>query len=258
MDHLTPAVELVADVLGPELIGSYLHGSAVLGGLKPASDVDLLVVSRRSLTPDRRRALLDGLLALSGLEGPLGPVELAVIVQSDVRPWRYPPVCDFLYGEWLRSSYEKGLVPEPEEMPDLAVLLTMALAGDRTLSGPPLASVAGPVPREDLAAACRAGIPALLADIDDDERNVLLTLARIWTTLATGEIKSKDTAADWALARLPAEHRAPLSYARELYLERTYAEERWEDGLRAAIRPCAQAIVGRIEALGDPERAERS
>ena len=40
------------------------------------------------------------------------------------------------------------------------------------------------------------GVPSLMADLADDTRNVLLTLARIWTTVATGEIRSKDEAAD--------------------------------------------------------------
>ncbi|MBM0238323.1 DUF4111 domain-containing protein [Micromonospora sp. ATA32] len=37
-----------------------------------------------------------------------------------------------------------------------------------------------------------------------DTRNVILTLARIRTTLATGGIRSKDAAADFVLDRLPA------------------------------------------------------
>lgn len=40
-----------------------------------------------------------------------------------------------------------------------------------------------------------------------DARNVILTLARIRITLATGGIRSKDTAADFVLDRLPAAHR---------------------------------------------------
>jgi streptomycin 3"-adenylyltransferase len=43
--------------MGPELLGMYLHGSAVLGGLAPASDLDVLAVTRRSLDEQQRRAL---------------------------------------------------------------------------------------------------------------------------------------------------------------------------------------------------------
>ena len=37
------------DVLGPALIGAYLHGSAVLGGLHAQSDIDVLAVSAREV-----------------------------------------------------------------------------------------------------------------------------------------------------------------------------------------------------------------
>lgn len=129
-------VRLTDDVLGADLVGAYLHGSAVLGGLKPASDVDVLAVSRRSMDGGQRQALLDGLLGCSGAPAGARPVELTVVVQSEVRPWRMPPTCDFLYGEWLRAEFEAGTIPQPEPMPDLALLVTVVLAGDRPLIGP--------------------------------------------------------------------------------------------------------------------------
>ncbi|GEM_PF-6550602 len=45
------------------------------------------------------------------------------------------------------------------------------------------------------------------ADWQGDERNVVLALARIWFSAATGTIAPKDVAANWALERLPQEHR---------------------------------------------------
>jgi hypothetical protein len=65
----------------------------------------------------------------------------------------------------------------PEPSPDLARLLSMALAGNVPLFGAPPAELLDPVPH---------------ADLKDDTRNVVLTFARIWVTLATGEIRSKD------------------------------------------------------------------
>ncbi|AUH38944.1 aminoglycoside adenylyltransferase family protein [Streptomyces sp. CMB-StM0423] len=251
-DQVRTVMTLVDDVLGPEVAGAYLHGSAVLGGLRPASDVDVLVVARRSLTDGERRALLDGLLRVSGFTGGLRPVELTVVVESGIRPWRYPPTGDFLYGEWLREEFEAGGPPRPEPMPDLAIVLTMTLAGDHALAGPPPARVLDPVPFEDVARAATAGIPELLAGADGDTRNVLLTLARIWSTLATGEIRPKDAAAAWALDRLPPEHQPVLEYARELYLGSRYAEESWTEELRAAVRPHTEYVVAEIGKLSRP------
>ncbi|WP_405651372.1 aminoglycoside adenylyltransferase family protein [Streptomyces sp. NBC_00019] len=251
MNQVQQIVGLVGAVLGDDVIGAYLHGSSVLGGLRPASDVDVLVVSRRHMDARDRRALLDGLLRISGSGDKARPVELTVVVQSEVRPWRYPPTIDFLYGEWLRAEYEAGEVPQPEPMPDLALLITMVLTGDRPLTGPSPARVLDPVPRRDLVRASVAGIPGLLDDLDGDTRNVLLTFARIWTTLATGRITSKDTAADWALARLPPEHRAALAHTKQLYLNCPYSEERWSDALRAQVRPQVDRMLAEIDRLSD-------
>ncbi|MEW2379578.1 aminoglycoside adenylyltransferase family protein [Micromonospora sp. NPDC047812] len=249
MDQVQQVVGLVGDVLAGETVGAYLHGSCVLGGLKPASDLDVLVVTRRRTDDQERRALVDGLLAISGSPAGARPVELTVVVQSEVRPWRFPPTGDFLYGEWLRAEFEAGVLPRPEPMPDLALLITMVLAGDRPLTGPPPARVLDPVPHADLVRASVAGIPGLLDDLDGDTRNVVLTFARIWSTLATGEIRSKDAAADWALARLPREHRPVLAHARELYLNRRYSEESWSDELRARARPQVERMLAEIDRL---------
>ncbi|WP_409235257.1 aminoglycoside adenylyltransferase family protein [Streptomyces sp. PA5.6] len=253
MTQTDNVVRLVRDVLGDaDLVGVYPHGSAVLGSLRPHSDIDLLVVARRPTTAGQRQALTDGLLALSGSGAPgepLRPVELTVAVQDDIRPWTYPPRSEFQYGEWLREAYLRGLTPEPGSDPDLAVLLTMVLRGGTALRGPSPEQVLDPVPPADVTRAMVAGVPDLLAELDTDTRNVLLTLARIWTTLATGDIMSKDAAADWVLARLPAEHRPVLARARAVYLG--LAEERWDD-LLPQVKPHAQYVVRKIDRLSHP------
>ncbi|WP_307529038.1 aminoglycoside adenylyltransferase family protein [Streptomyces umbrinus] len=265
-DHqaqLDQVLRLVHDVLGAEVAGVCLHGSAVLGGLRPDSDLDVFVVARRRMTDRERRNLLHGLLGISGRGArngePARPVELIVVAQGDVRPWRYPPRCEFLYGEWLREEFERGEVPAPAVMPDLAPVITMVLLGDTPLFGPPPARLLDPVPHEDLRRATVAGVPELLAGLESDTRNVLLTLARVWMTLATGTVTSKDAAASWALDRLPARHRPVLARARSLYLggRDSLAEpadsvapgsESW-DGEMLEVRGHADLVVRAIEQL---------
>lgn len=246
MEQVQAVVRLVNDVTGSKVLGSYLHGSAVQGGLKPASDVDILVVTRQSLDDAQRRALVDGLRSISGPRVGARPIELTVVVQAEVRPWRYPPTADFLYGDWLREQIEASGPPQPMPMTDLAIAICLVLAGDHPLDGPAPAEVLDPVPPADVVRASLAGIPDLLHDLSGDTRNVVLTLARIWTTLATGEIRSKDAAADWALARLAPEHRSVLAYAKQLYLTRRYTEETWSWELEQRIRPDVDALLAHI------------
>lgn len=202
------------------------------------------------MTDGERRALAEGLLPLSGRRaagGPARSLEVTIVARSDVVPWRYPPRTDFQYGDWLRGEFERGDV-EPWEAsnPDLAVLLTTALQHHRVLFGAPPGDLVEPVPATDVARAMVDGIPGLLRDLAGDEANVMLTLARIWVTLETGQIRSKDAAADWALARLPAGNRVVLERARAVYLGEV--PDTWDD-LGSRVSRDAEVLVAAIERL---------
>ena len=236
------------DVLGPALIGAYLHGSAVLGGLHAHSDIDVLAVAARKSTRSQKEQLISRLLVVSGRDpatASLRPIELTVVIASEVRPWRYPPRRDLQFGEWLREGFVRRdpRLWRPATDPDLAILVTMVLLGEVVLAGPPASEVFDPVPRADFVDALLAGIPGLIADLHSDTRNVVLTLARNWNGVVTGGVLSKDAAAEWALPRLPAEHRAVLTRARDIYLG--IEEEHWED-LQETVPMFANAIVAEI------------
>lgn len=232
------------------LVAAYLYGSAVEGGLRPDSDLDFLGIVDRRLTDAERRGVIDGLLPISGRRTrPPGwrPVELTLVVKGEIRPWRYPPRFDLQYGEWLREDFLAArLDTAPGANPDVAILLTMVRATGRPLIGPAPDALIDPVPRTDVARAMLDELDSLLDDFEDDTRNVLLTLARMWSTIATGEIRSKDAAVDWALPLLPDAHRGSLAIARDAYLGT--AVDAWEDRMPAAVA-LADAMVKRIRAL---------
>jgi predicted nucleotidyltransferase len=250
--QIDEVLRVLREVLDHELLGAYLHGSAVLGGLRARSDIDVLAVSTRRLTRPETERVVARLLALSGpgpATSPPRPLELSVVVSSEIRPWLYPPRIDFQYGEWWRGEFQRGeLEPWPSSTdPDLAIIVTMVLLGEATLTGPSPSEVFEPVPDADLIDALVEGIGGLIEDIDSDTRNVVLTLARIWNGVVTHAIYSKDAAAEWALPRLAAEHRVVLARARNIYLG--VEEERWDD-LQGRIRPFADAVVAEIETAG--------
>lgn len=246
MTQIDSVIRLARETLGADVLGMYVLGSAASGGLRPHSDTDVLAVLRRHTTEPERRQLTERLMEISGERahgGPQRPVELTLVVREEVVPWRYPPRREFQYGEWLRAEYERGHTPAPEVDPDLAPLVTMVLQADTPLVGPPPGELLEPVPRADLNEALAACVPELLEELETDTRNVVLRLSRIWMTLSTGEITSKDAAADWSLARLPAEHRPPLAHARAVYLGQE--QESWE-ALRPDLGPYATYVVAAI------------
>jgi len=257
-DQLQRVISVVKEVLGDTTLGAYLFGSAVLGGeLRPDSDLDVLAVLQRCTSREEKAALVAALLAISGRQTETGRwrrVELTLVVQSDVRPWRYPPMMDFQYGDWLRGEFESGNVePWPTRVnPDLATLIAMVILANRPLLGPPAADLLDPIPSADLLEAATHGIESLRDDLASDTRNVLLTFARIWTTAATGTIRSKDAAADWALERLPDQHRPVLARARAGYV--SGEQETWPPAVLAAAVAHVDYVISKTrDAPGEVE-----
>ena len=244
--QVADVVDAVTEVLGPDVLGAYVYGSAVTGGLHHRSDLDLLVVVDADPDPDVRAALVAALLPVGRRAGKRPDdrsVELTVVVRSDLVPWRYPPRQAFQYGEWERDDYLAGFVPAPRSEPDLAVLLSIAVEHGVALAGPPIGALLGPVPAADLRRAMVDLIPRLDGDLEWDTANVILTMARVWATLETGAILPKDAAAAWALERAPRLARPVIERARGVYLA-TDADT-WED-LAGALRPAADALLAEI------------
>lgn len=245
--QITQCISLLKEVLGESLLGVYLYGSSIVGGLQKYSDLDLFVVSDRPTTYLEKSKLITNILKISGiyLKNSKPPIEMTIVVKSEVNPWHYPPCFDFQYGDWLRKEFESGNI-EPwstKEMPDLALLITQVLLASKTLMGPGPEKLLSMVPYHDFMAAMSEGVNDLMATLDDDTRNVLLTYARIWSTVETDTIFSKPAAASWVINHLPEEYRPVMKRARAICIGEE--NEYWDD-LKVLIQPCADFMAHKI------------
>ncbi len=213
--------EVIEELFENQLIGIYLYGSAILGGLHINSDVDILVISNQNLSDADRNVLTKRLMLVSGKIGNKNfkrPLEVTIINKNDIDPWQLTPKCEYMYGEWLREQIEAGDIPKASYEPDVAILLWQARSYSLPLKGPEVEKVVEPIPMKDIQKSIRCCLPELVVGAKGDERNVLLTLARMWFTVSTGEIASKDAAAEWVASRLPQNLSALLEIARKAYL----------------------------------------
>lgn len=222
IEQVSAALAELRNILGDGLLAVYLHGSAISGGLQPQSDIDLLAIVDCGLSGDERAALLSSLLQLSGCHPsvPSAPrcLELVVFTRHDLADHLFPARAEFVYGEWLRGAFEAGDMPMPTQDPEFTLVLAQARQEARTLFGPDKNNLLPEISAATVRAAMRELLPSLLNGLQDDTRNVLLTLARMWHTASSEAFVSKDEAALWAIPKLTNDNALTLAHARRAYL----------------------------------------
>lgn len=221
--QVSDALAVLANHLGVAIQAIHLFGSAVDGGLKPFSDIDLLITVSAPLDETTRAALMSGLLSVSafpGTDAGRRALEVTVLAQEDVLPWRYPARRQMQFGEWLREDIEAGILEPAMTDHDLAILLAKVRRHSVPLYGPAAQAFFDDIPAVDIQRSLLETLSQWKTESDweGDERNIVLALVRIWYTAVTGDIASKDAAADWALQRLPIEHKHLVIAARDAYL----------------------------------------
>ena len=247
--QIQECLNVAKEIFGQDLLGVYLYGSAIVGGLQKYSDIDLFVVTNRATTREEKTQLATALLKISGIymKSKKSPIEMTIVEKAEINPWHYPPKFDFQYGEWLRESFEKGII-EPwltYEMPDLALIVTQVLLKSQTLWGAEPEQLLAHVPYRDFMKAMLHDLNRLAADLEHDTRNVLLTYARIWSILETNAIRSKPAAADWVMKHLPKKYQPVMKRAKSICIG--VENEHWDD-IEVLVKPCADFMVDKISA----------
>jgi hypothetical protein len=215
--------EQTQTLLDQTLVGIYLHGSLALGCFNvELSDFDLLIVTRQRIPVEIKRQLMGSFLQIS--QAPC-PLELSVLVFSEMHPFQHPLPFDLHYSEFWRQRVQEDLTTGVWRQwnatthcdPDLAAHLTVARHRGLTLVGQPAAEVLPLVPSQDY-------LSSLLSDYQDarpvrQQKPVyfILNACRIHAYLSQQRICSKDEGGRYGLEVLPAFFHPFLQRALDLY-----------------------------------------
>jgi len=112
--QVNQVISIAETILQGQILGIYLYGSATMNGLRPDSDIDILIITKQELSNSIRADLTKQLLKISDSVGCIEkrPLEVTIINQSDIVPLQFPPKCQYMYGEWLRGEMEAGEYPQ--------------------------------------------------------------------------------------------------------------------------------------------------
>ncbi|MCG8350682.1 MAG: DUF4111 domain-containing protein [Chloroflexales bacterium] len=209
--------------LDGNLRGVYLHGSLALGCFNPrTSDIDLLVLTERTIPLYTKKTLVECLLSISGAPHDL---EISFLRQEDVLPWRYPTPYDLHYGEDWRERYATDLASDawrrwdeqPHTDPDLAAHIMVTKHRGMCLWGEPIEQVFPDVPHHDYLASIVADLKWARERLAQIAVYGILNSCRVYAYLRERCIASKDEGAVWALGALPAEFHPLIRMALAAY-----------------------------------------
>jgi streptomycin 3"-adenylyltransferase len=184
------------DAACPGPTGVYLHGSAALGGFRPAgSDVDVLAVVAGPMPRGEQKALGARLAAVPGCPG-VG-LEMSVITAPTTAAWR-----EGRFQVHVNTTEsEPTVVPGGRHGRDPDLILHCAVCRERAVAvtGPPPAEVFDRVPR-------RVVLAAMVADLQWAKRRAptryaVLNACRAKRYADEGLLVSKVDGGEWFLGR---------------------------------------------------------
>jgi predicted nucleotidyltransferase len=197
-----PFIDDLRSMLGPELVGVYLYGSAVTGGFDPAlSDLDLLVV----IESDAR--LLD-LAPIGALHDRLAGRHPDWADRLDIAYVGRETLATFRTGGTVASISHEDALQLYDDADGWLQTWYLVRYADTALLGPPVAEVVPPIERAEFVNAVARDAERIVRRIETDQRPglvayTLLTLCRVVRALDDGAITSKQDAGAWVADRKP-------------------------------------------------------
>ena len=209
-DLIRGFVEQSQYILRDDLVGVYLHGSAVMGCFNPKkSDVDLIIVVERTLSDPVKRAYMDMVVRYNAM-GPAKGIEMSVVLREVCRPFVYPTPYELHFSAGHLEWYKKDPAGYIREMKgtdkDLAAHFTILHKRGKCLYGAPIKEVFAEVPARDYMDSIQYDVEGTAEEIPIYPMYLTLNLARVLAYKEEGLILSKQEGGEWAIGHLPAEY----------------------------------------------------
>lgn len=197
-------------ILGENLAGVYLHGSAVLGCFnEKKSDIDLLVVVHEKLSDDIKKRYMDMVVTLNK-DAPEKGIEMSIVRTSVCRPFVYPTPFELhfsvLHLNWYRTNPSDYIEKMNGTDKDLAAHITMIYHRGKCLYGREIQDVFEKV-REEFY------FDSIWNDVADAEKEILenpaymiLNLCRVLAYRRERLILSQKEGGSWGIANLPVKY----------------------------------------------------
>ena len=203
---LAAFVEQSCHILSDNLMGIYLHGSAVMGCFHPEkSDIDLILVVKDEVSDTVKRQFMDMVVELNS-RAPKKGLELSIVKEEVCKPFVYPTAFELHFSvahlNWYRANPEDYVAKMKGTDKDLAAHFTIIYHRGKVLYGKAIREVFAEVSHEAYMDSIWCDIEGAAEDILDSPMYIILNLCRVLGYKEEGLILSKKEGGEWMLRQL--------------------------------------------------------
>ena len=216
-------VEKSKEILQDNLVGVYLHGSAVMGCYNPAkSDIDLIVVVKESIEDSVKSTFMDMVIDLNE-KGPAKGIEMSIVKRCVCKPFVYPTPFELHFSvahlNWYRKVPDDYVSKMKGEDKDLAAHFTIINHRGKCLYGASIKDIFADVPVQDYIDSIWNDIAEAEEEITDNPLYIILNLARVLAYIRDGLVLSKKEGGEWALKNVHVKYHSLIQDALIEYAE---------------------------------------
>ncbi len=216
------------EILKDNLVGIYLHGSAVMGCYNPAkSDLDLITVVKEPMTDLEKLSYMD-MVVEQNSKGPAKGIEMSIVRQRVCKPFAYPTPFELHFSiahlDWYRKDPKDYIFKMKGEDKDLAAHFTIINHRGRCLCGAPIKEIFDDVPIQHYIDSIWNDIADAEDEITDNPMYIILNLARVFAYLQDRLVLSKKEGGEWAIGTIPEIYHSLLQNALKEYADGTDTE----------------------------------
>lgn len=195
------------NILGENLVGIYLHGSAVMGCFNSQkSDLDFIIVIRDPVSNAAKRAYMDMVIELNR-RAPAKGIELSIVRENVCSPFVYPTPFELHFSiahlNWYQTDPDDYVEKMHGTDNDLAAHFTIIFHRGKALYGKAIRDVFAQVSREIYFDSIWGDIENAQEEITENPSYIILNLCRVLAYSKENRILSKLEGGKWGLENVP-------------------------------------------------------
>jgi len=221
MDHYANLIDCFVQqtqhILGKNLVGVYLHGSAVMGCFNSKqSDLDFIIVIKDTISNTVKRTYMDMVVKLNQ-QAPKKGIELSIVKKTVCNPFVYPTPFELHFSithlNWYQTNPEEYVEKMNGTDKDLAAHFTIIYHRGKTLYGKAIPGVFAKVSKENYFDSIWNDIENAQEEITKNPMYIILNLCRVLAYCQENLILSKLEGGKWGLETIPEKYTSLIAGA---------------------------------------------